>query len=89
MTDTNTGPYWKGLAEAGPQESLRHWVQWVHGGQNRLLQDLGQNAGRKSNWDDHGESAAFTVSGMGVYRTFYLPKEIFKISARFGNLGPD
>ncbi len=63
----------------GPAEYLRYWVQWVHSGQNRVLQDLCRGGRKESEWDDHGESAAFTKSGLGVYCTFYLPKGIFKI----------
>ena len=77
----------------GPAEFLRYWVQWVHSGQNRVLQDLGRGGRKESEWDDHGESAAFTESGMGVYCTFYLPKGIFKICSyslnKDGHAGTD
>ncbi len=70
---------WVGPAN-GPQEYLRYWVQWNQTGQNRVLQDLGRGGRKESEWDDHGESAAFTKSGLGVYCTFYLPKGVFEIS---------
>ncbi len=71
---------WVGPA-GGPRNYLRYWVQWVHSKQNRVLQNLNAGGRKESEWDDHGEAAAVTQSGLGVFCTIYLPKGVFEISS--------
>ncbi len=85
---SQTGP------NAGPDESLRRWVQWLYTQDPRVLEmpptylDSRVKKGlttpdknrRESEIDDHGEAYPQSMEGPNVYTTLRVPRGLFILS---------
>ena len=69
----------------GPDEGLRHWVQWVHTDDPRVLYDPIPGYRRESEADDHGESYPATYEGPDVWARITVPAGIHRVSLYFMN----
>ena len=70
---------------AAPNESLRHWIQWLQSDDPRVLWDPICGTRREGEWDDHSEEYPMSFDGVDDWITVDVPSGTHRISLYFMN----
>ena len=68
-----------------PVEGVRHWIQWLHTDDPRVLWDPLVDTRREADWDDHGETYAKELEGPDLWIAVTVPAGVSRLSAYFVN----